>query len=56
MCFDQFKWNPPIASFQHGVLESRLHGRFRTHPAILPAIHAGMTLISFSCSVGVRKS
>ena len=43
----QFKQNPSIASFQHGVLESRLTWMF---PAAsmrtwMPAIHAGMTKI-----------
>jgi hypothetical protein len=27
-----FRQNPSIPSFQHGVLESRFHGRFRTPP------------------------
>ena len=43
----QFKQNPSIGSFQHGVLESRLTGMspdasLRTW---MPAIHAGMTKI-----------
>jgi hypothetical protein len=46
-----------IASFQHGVLESRFT---RTFPEAslrtwMPAIHAGMTKSAFSFSVGERK-
>ena len=53
----QFKQNPSITSFQHGALESRLtwmspEASLRTW---MPAIHAGMTKISISFSVGERK-
>jgi hypothetical protein len=33
-----------ITSFQHGLLESRFTWTFRTHPATLDAIHAGITV------------
>src|SRR5215467_6020990 len=46
-----------IASFQHGVLESR--STWMSPEASLriwmPAIHAGMTNAGFSCSVGERN-
>ena len=45
------------ASFQHGVLESRLT-RMSPDASIrtwIPAIHPGMTEIRFSASVGERK-
>jgi hypothetical protein len=47
MRFGQFKSNPSIASFQHGMLESRL--TWMSQEASLrnwmPAIHARMTMI-----------
>jgi hypothetical protein len=48
----------PIASFQHGALESRLTWMSpETSLRIwMPAIHAGMTKLAFSFSVGGRKS
>ena len=53
----QFKQSPSIASFQHGVLESRLtrmspEASLRTW---MPAIHAGMMKSAFLLSVGERK-
>ena len=41
----QFKQNPSITSFQHGVLESRLTWMFpeASLRTWMPAIHAGMT-------------
>ena len=43
----QFKQNPSIPSFQHGVLESRLTWMSRevSMRTWIPAIHAGMTKI-----------
>ena len=54
---DQFKAEPSIASFQHGVLESRLTWMFpdASLQTWMPAIHAGMTKICIFCSVGERK-
>ena len=51
------KQNPSIASFQHGVLESRLTWMFpdASLQTWMPAIHAGMTKICIFCSVGERK-
>ena len=45
----QFKQNPSIASFQHGVLESRLTRMFpeASLRTWMPAIHAGMTNLHF---------
>jgi hypothetical protein len=44
---DQFKQNPSIASFQHGVLESSLiwMSPEASVRAWMPAIYAGMTKI-----------
>jgi hypothetical protein len=44
---DQFKHNPSIASFQHGVLESRLTWMSpeASLRAWMSALHAGMTKI-----------
>jgi hypothetical protein len=48
--------NLSITSFQHGVLESRLHGCLRTHPARLDAGYpCRHDEISFSFSVGEPK-
>ena len=43
----QFRQSPSIASFQHGVLESRLTWTFpdASLRTWMPAIHAGMTMI-----------
>src|ERR1700740_320667 len=48
---------PSIASFQHGVLESRLTWMFpeASLRTWMPAIHAGMTKFVFSFSVDERK-
>jgi hypothetical protein len=53
----QFKQSLSIASFQHGVLEPRLTWMFpeASLRIWMPAIHAGMTMTSFSCSVDKRK-
>ena len=48
---------PTMASFQHGVLESRLTWMFpeASLRTWMPAIHAGMTKFAFSFCVGKRK-
>jgi hypothetical protein len=45
----QFKQNPSIASFQHGMLESRLTWMSpeASLRIVMPAIHAGMTICIF---------
>jgi hypothetical protein len=49
--------NLSINSFQHGLLESRFTWTFPNASLQLwmPAIHAGMTVISVSCFVRERK-
>jgi Protein of unknown function (DUF2283) len=54
MGLGHFKQNPSIPSFQHGGLESRSTWTFpdASLRAWLPAIHAGMTVISISILCG----
>jgi hypothetical protein len=51
------KQNPSMASFQHGVLESRLTWTFpdASVQIWMPAIHAGMTKICIFMFYGERK-